>query len=511
MPKQPLTQEQFQALRAKGLTTQQIVKFSQGQVPDGTGNSKFNAPPVREDFGDQPSYNAAHNAWRQQGSQAAGQTLGENVSVPSTNTSSYFAGQVPGAVVKTAIGGPVKLGISGYEGVKQTIKTGGAENASGQTYHVPILGNMQSFQTEAVNRANEGQNPIWNTLQGALEVGSAGADTVGLAKGAAKLPELASKVRTILADKAAVSADQKSVKSIWEMIKPNLTPTEQVQAVKEGRIVSDGTLGTITHLPSDHEVQMIAAAKPYVTPAKNELEAVANMKDGISTEATALKDSLDKTGATFTKSQVIGKLNKLEEPTLVSSDATLQRAYTLVKKKAIDLTPEGGKLGDLLQVRKDFDTFIDKQFPNLYSSEQLTPMKSAIKDVRNALNDVIDERLAGNINPKGEELGQTINRLDRQYQANPSPANLKALNSAKTAYKEAANSQIDKLSSTNFRAALKRQSLLYDAIDNTASKVPKVGSNVVKEFAKAHPNVIKGLKYGGAAIGLGEVGKHVLP
>jgi len=94
--------------------------------------------------------------------------------------------------------------------------------------------------------------------------------------------------------------------------------------------------------------------------------------------------------------------------------------------------------------RSEFDAFIAKQFPNLYSSETLTPMRQAIRDVREAINDVVDSRLPEGKLPDG----------------------------------------------TSFRDSLKRQTLLYDAIENAAPKTPKVGSNSITRFEQAikkHP------------------------
>jgi hypothetical protein len=260
------------------------------------------------------------------------------------------------------------------------------------------------------------------------------------------------------------SAEDKATQATWDMIKPELTKTEQAQAVTEGRIVSKGPLGTITQVPQGRDLEMIDAAKPYVTGAKNEIEAVSNMQRGIAIEATKLKAGLTDTGAIYSKSQVAGALAKLEPPTMIASDATLNRAYGLVKAKMLSLVGQGGNLGDLLDARKNFDAFIAKQFPNLYNSDTLTPMRSAIKDIRGALNDTIESRLPNGNLPDG----------------------------------------------TNFRDSLRKQSLLYDAIDNTASKVPKVGSNRVVQWAKAHPTATKiGLTAIGTGAGI-EAGKGML-
>ena len=260
------------------------------------------------------------------------------------------------------------------------------------------------------------------------------------------------------------NASQKVTQNVWDTIKPNLTPTEQAQAVTEGKIGTKGILNTVTQIPKGNDLDMIKAATPYVTDAKNPIEAVANMQGGIADKATALRTGLNDTGAIYNKSQVVGALNKIEMPTMIASDNTLKNAYNLVKQKMVSLVGDGGKLGDLLNHRSEFDSFINQQFPNLYSSDTLTPMRKAVLDIRGAINKVVEDGLPDGKLPDG----------------------------------------------TDFRDSLKQQTLLYNAIDNTAPKVGKMGSNAITQWIKANPNKATALKWLIGGVGAAEVGKNVL-
>jgi hypothetical protein len=77
---------------------------------------------------------------------------------------------------------------------------------------------------------------------------------------------------------------------------------------------------------------------------------------------------------------------------MVKSETSLNNAYDLVKNKVKDLiTKSKKKYSSLLEVRKEFDNYISKEFPDLYTNEKLTPIKSAIMTYRRTLNDFISE------------------------------------------------------------------------------------------------------------------------
>lgn len=252
-------------------------------------------------------------------------------------------------------------------------------------------------------------------------------------------------------------------KATWNMIQPKLTPTELRQAVVDGKIVYQGPLRTITQIPSQRETEMIKVANKYISNATSQLQAVSNMQQGISSQANALSQGLKQTEAIFSGSQIQGALNKLKPPTMVASDTTLSNAYNRVVNKMLSLTKNGGKLEDLLQARKQFDDDIAREFPNLYNSDTLTPMRIAIKNIRNAVNDTINSRLPNGTLPNG----------------------------------------------VSFKESLKMQSLLYDAIENVSAKVSQVGSNSVSRFMQGHPLVRRVAGFSGAAA-LGAVGGNVI-
>lgn len=382
--------------------------------------------------------------------------------VPAAQSGLRVAGEVAGevgdffgeplkAVVGSALTPEAKQGLS-----TAVQKIAGTPEAQGV---IDAWNKLQAQHPDAAKNIGSAVNVA--SLFGGDAANSAAQPAIDDATGAVKdaITDTTAKIAANSASKVSDAAGQ----STWDLVKPNLSTSDMTQAVKDGRITTSGILKTVTQIPKGDDIKMVEAAAPYVTDAKGNaldpITAVSKMQDGIQEKATALSSGLEKTGAIYSKSQIVGALNKIEPPTMIASDATLNRAYGLVKDKMVSLVGNGGKLSDLLDARRGFDQFVAKQFPNLYNSDTLTPMRSAISDIRGSINSVIESRLPDGKLPDG----------------------------------------------TSFRDSLKQQSLLYDAIDNASPKVGKPGTNVISQFVKAHPTAAKvgaGVIGGGIAGGL---------
>jgi hypothetical protein len=232
---------------------------------------------------------------------------------------------------------------------------------------------------------------------------------------------------------AADAVSEQGIKSstdaaTWEQIAPKLSPTELATAAKNGGISNSGLFSS--QVPTAGDQAMIDAAKPYVLSTKDPLQQIQNMQQGIADQATSLRAGLKNTGATFTKSQLQGAFNQIEDDPNLISDPVLQKKAQLLQAKALEFAGNGGGLDDLQNVNTKLDQYIAKYYPNLYNSDTLTPLRQAVSETRGSIKNLIDSRLSeGNIPNAG-----------------------------------------------NYRQLLKNQSALYDAIDNVAAKVPKLGT-----------------------------------
>lgn len=211
--------------------------------------------------------------------------------------------------------------------------------------------------------------------------------------GASKGAKIAKTALTSTAEEIAV----KDAAKVAEVVAPKLSAKEAADALATRGGTKTGLLRTI-EANVDPAVQRVAdtVAKyvPDFSPKKSLVENINVTKKAVSNLAEDLKAKVVASGQDriYSFKELSSTLNKLEKPTLLTGD--LEKAYGRVVNKAMEIArSNGGKVSDLFQARKEFDDFVRQSIPNLYSSDTLTPMRSAIKNVRNAITDFTAEHL----------------------------------------------------------------------------------------------------------------------
>lgn len=229
----------------------------------------------------------------------------------------------------------------------------------------------------------------------------------GGAKAVPKIADAASAVKTAVTDAKGALAERSAASTaakITDVVSPKLTARESADALASRGGTKTGILRTIK-ANVDPAVQRISdTVKKFVpdfNPAKSLTENINVTKKAASSMATDLKKAVVESGQDriYSFKELGTALKGVEKPTMIAADATLSRAYDLVTSKAMEIArSNGGKISSLFQARKEFDGFVEKQFPNLYSSDTLTPMRQAIKGIRNAMTDFTAEHLPEDLN-----------------------------------------------------------------------------------------------------------------
>lgn len=269
-----------------------------------------------------------------------------------------------------------------------------------------------------------------------------------------------------LGKKTGVDTLKPGFEDVVDITKPSLSGKETVSSLKGGNAAkSIGLTRTPTIKPTARDVKVAGAVADVVDPSKLVTENLDLVKNAQVNEAQALAKSIKEANIPLDVGELSSHLDKIELPHLLQEDETLRRVYDRAKNQMLKITEatangEPLDISNLLQARKDFDAFVATQYPDLYTSERLSPMRKALRDMRNSTNDFIakkvDESLSG---PSAKE----------------------------------------------FRASLEKQSLMYEALENMSVKAAKgeIGKNAAQRFIKAHP----GLKTAGKVImGAGALG-----
>lgn len=444
--------QNIDALQKQGVATDKIQAYVNNYKSDGAGGYVLASSAPAQPAAPAPADNIitktnAHAA------SIVGDLSGKPGFTPALDVIGNVAGEVGdffGEGLKAIVPQPIKDALSGATKV-----------IAGTPAAKSVLDAWNKFQAQHPDAAKNIGNAVnIAALFGGGEAAKAAEPvTQGIKEGVVNASKSAAEtVSTSLAERAA----QKEADSVWEVIKPNLTGKEADSAVKSGTLKAQGLLRTVTQIPKGDDLKMIEVAKPYVVDAKTPDVAVFNMQKGIAESARKVRTGLESSDAIWNKNELKSTLNGIQEPLTVKSDATLHNTFNNFKRAVLQIADKASKKTvGILDTRQGLDKLIEEELgPTIY--DKSNPLSKVVRDFRSTLNDFAESKIPDGKLPDG----------------------------------------------SGFKAELKKQSLLYRAIDNTAPKVGKEGENIIKRWAKANPLKAKALKYGATAAIGGEIINH---
>lgn len=233
-------------------------------------------------------------------------------------------------------------------------------------------------------------------------------------------------------------------KTIANKILPKMTPAVEAERALQW-LTKTNALGKVIPILSKDEQEMVQMGKKIISPSKSNVWNLNKAKSVAKSEWTKLKSMLSKNKKfAWATNDVINEMDKVDIPPLLKSDATLSKAYDIVKeqfRKILDNTPKTAEW--LLDARQEFDYMVSKSFPNLYSSDTLTPIKSAITSLRKIPNEMLNSGIWDDLVKK----------------------------------------------------SLRKQSLLLDMVDNLSTKVEKTWTTKIGRTITANKDLLKAASY----------------
>lgn len=356
-----------------------------------------------------------------------------------------FLKAIPRALTDTVLGTTARTAVSLKEAPALFRKD---SQASGKTYNLPGLSPFKSIQSDAsetFDQVIEGQQPLVSALGPVAEsvIGPIDAATVmsGATKGMKMAAKAAPEFLAKASEKAAERAVKKASEEALEIIRPKLTPTEQAARFKQGDGSTSGVLKTARVTPNAKELEMADVTRGVVKKSNSPFDNITALKNEVKSSATKVRSGLEQSDAIWNQNELKGKLAQVEVPITVKSDRTLSNQAKNFDKAVLQLAEKANKKTvGLLDVRQNFDDLVAREFPNLYDKE-MTPMRQYIRSVRQLLNDLVEAKIPDGQLPDG----------------------------------------------SSFKAELRRQHLMMEAIDNIAEKAPKEGENAIRAWIKKNP------------------------
>lgn len=346
-----------------------------------------------------------------------------------------------------------------------------------------------SFNVAQLMLGAKGEKPVTDTLKNTLDTAGQSGKTgltnlVETAKTGLNKAEIAGqKVLDTIHNAGETRAASKASADALEVVKPKLTATEEAAAKAQGRGTTNGKIFKKVEItPSAREVEMGNVAQEAGVKSSNTFDQnIQAMKDFQKASAEKVRAGFQEADKAeplnFTKTQFKGQLgnvaNSVEKPITIVGDS--EKIATKFKKAIMKMVDDGSvKVGNetlkvdasregLLNLRQGLDQIINDQLPsNIYSKD--TPLGQYVKNFRKAITDFTESKIPDGKLPDG----------------------------------------------SSFKGELRKQSLLYDAIDNVAEKAPKTGENARPGLNKAKKILNKPIiKYGLGALGAEQVAKKL--
>lgn len=296
-----------------------------------------------------------------------------------------------------------------------------------------------TFQAEAQRRLEAGASPLGTVGRAALEVPLAGAETLFLGKGI-------SRGLTALGERRALGkAIQKTA--------PTLTKAQEQAAKEAGRIFKT-RFGRVKLQPSPRDIEVAESVKGIAV-HRNPFRNIQAIRGQIKNVDAQVQQGLAQNDTIFNLKQLRSQVLKAKEESRVvfGTDKSLEKAYDSVVNEMIRQAQKNQKnLSGLLRARKNFDRVIESKFPKIFKDLVTdSPRTNAVLDVRRAVNEFIAKKL-----PEGNQ----------------------------------------------FKALLRRENLMFEAIKNIAASSPRLGTSPLRTLGK------RALQIGG--IGGGIVGGGAL-
>lgn len=351
--------------------------------------------------------------------------------------SEEYGTQTPGQTLGQAAEiGANLIGAGAAKGVAKQAAKGAIKQAIGTgALEGAVTGGLSGLGTSLEDQESgreTGKNILKGIATGGLVGGAAGALGGALSKTGRE---------SIKASRAA-SKLKKAEKDVLSIVSPELNKAEKATAIASGRGTESGLFKGSKLLPTDREKEMSQALIDVIKPKKDLVSNVNATREAIGKEADEVIESLKDAQVSYSPESFKSSLGEIEKPITLSGDDRLNKMYDLATDKFMKFIDKNDKdLSGLLKSRKEFDSWLEKQLPKVWEDTSVRPLHQALRDVRGAANEFIASRL-----PNG------------------SP----------------------------FLKSLRKQNLMYEAIDNMSDKAAKEfegGTLIrkVKAFGKKHP------------------------
>lgn len=243
-----------------------------------------------------------------------------------------------------------------------------------------------------------------------------------------------------------------SLKQTEDLIMPKMTPSITAERAKQW-LMKTWIFGKVTSVASKKEQEMAKTALNILRPKETVVSNINRSLKALNSETDNLIGVVKSSPVTYQTKDIIWRMRNIEKPLMIRGWEN-EAKYDAVIKKFEDILNKSDKTAAwLLKARKEFDSFVNAEIPNLYTSDTMSPLKVAITKLRKIPNEWLNEKVGWDI----------------------------------------------------VKNSLSKQNQLLDIIDNLSTKSESAGSTTLQRWIKRNPQKIWAAK---AAWWLWQIGRE---
>lgn len=199
-----------------------------------------------------------------------------------------------------------------------------------------------------------------------------------------------------------------------DIVKPVLTKKQKTEAIKFGDLETN-IIGTTKIKASELDNRIAKSVEGIVAKEAKVEDNIAAIRASISEKGETVSAFLKEHDAIFNKKQLRSQIDQIkdEHSILFRGDESIRKAYDSVIDeyfKILDRHPKN--LSGAWEARKEFDDLVRDRLPKAFDDVGNNAQKQAVRDVRQAVNGYIHERL-----PEGSPFKSSLEEMSLQYRA----------------------------------------------------------------------------------------------
>lgn len=187
-----------------------------------------------------------------------------------------------------------------------------------------------------------------------------------------------------------------SISQTEKLIMPKMTPSVTAERAKQW-LMKTNMFWKVSSIASQREKEMAKSALNILRPRETVVSNINRSLKALNSETDNLINVVKNSPVTYQTKDIIGRMKSIEKPLMIRWWENEAKYNAVIKKFEEILNKSDKTAAWLLKARKEFDSFVNAEIPNLYTSDTMSPLKVAITKLRKIPNEWLNEKVGWDI------------------------------------------------------------------------------------------------------------------